>query len=130
MAIKVFWDNFNHTAVRFEFSGSWSWKAFRTPLRQAVAMIRSVDHRVDVIFNTVNSKYTPDNMVGHFASIMPFLPENCGSIMFVGQESSVCDVFTSLHKPYRRAGFDLLLVGNMDQARKGLAIRRRYAAAS
>lgn len=130
MAIKVFWDNFNHTAVRFEFSGNWSWNSFRHQLQQAISMIQSVDHRVDVILNTGNAKNTPSNMVGQFASIIPYIPENCGAIMFVGQARDVCEVFVSLYKPYRRAGYDLLLVGNMEQARKGLELRRRYATAS
>lgn len=130
MGIKVYWDNFDHSAVQFEISGSWTWRSFGKQMQLAFSLIQSVPHRVDIIVNALGSKGAPESLMEHINSVIPYLPNNTGTIMMVGKTRKACDVFASMHKIYSRAGFDVLLVGTVEQARKGLILRRRYAAAS
>jgi|GEM_PF-6803497 len=130
MSIRVYWDNFEHTTIQLEVKGNWTWRAFGKQLKIAISMIQSVTHRVDVVLNVLGSNGAPTSLVEHINSVIPYLPSNCGTIMMVGKTRKVCDIFASMHNVYSRAGFDVLLVGSVEQARKGIILRRQYAKAS
>jgi hypothetical protein len=47
----VQWDNSEKTILRITFSGDWDWAYFRSACQQAVDMIATADHPVDVVFD-------------------------------------------------------------------------------
>ncbi|MBL8155209.1 MAG: hypothetical protein JNM70_13580 [Anaerolineae bacterium] len=70
MAIRVEWDDLNHTKLKYIYEGSWNWDEFQKARKQAVSMMDSVDYKIDVIIDIAQSGVLPNNILSRASSIL------------------------------------------------------------
>lgn len=83
MAVCAYWVNEEQSIVRYEFSGKWTWEEFYPVYKQAIAMEKSVPHRVDVVVDLRNSEVVPANALKHIRRIANAQPDNIGLTILV-----------------------------------------------
>ncbi len=78
-AAAVLWHDSEHTIIRTEYSGTWTWDDFHVAVETAVDMMKTVNHRVDLIVapntNSVMPKGSADP---HLRRAIQLLPTNFG----------------------------------------------------
>jgi hypothetical protein len=130
MTIHVLWDDAAKTIIRSESEGQWTWEEYHESLARIVEMVRSVDHRVDLI-QLRRPGSTPPSSSGmpHYQRAMRILPENTGLNVIINTNTiarSVANIFTRLYG--RRTRGAIVLVGSLDEAHKVITADRAKAA--
>jgi len=93
MGVSICWDDEEQTIVRYDFEGRWTWEEFYPAYEQAIAMEKSVPHRIDVILDMLNSYNIPLNAITHVRSISKKQPENLGLSVFVTTSAVVLSLY-------------------------------------
>jgi hypothetical protein len=84
MAIRVEWDDSDQNALRYTYEGSWNWDEFQQARKQARLLLDTVDHKVDVIIDVVQTGILPNNILSRANSIPRERHPNEGTIIIVG----------------------------------------------
>jgi hypothetical protein len=124
MNITVSWDNDDKTIIRYDFQGQWTWDEFHKTSKEAFAMTRSVEHRVDSISNFHKGAALPPNALFQFRQAMTNAPKNRGMTVIVGGNTfikTMVRVFSNLNK---QLGERLKIADTLDEARAMLTARR------
>lgn len=107
MPIEIRWDDAAQTIIREDFAGNWTWEQFFAMSAQAAEMMKSVDHRVDILCNMQNGTMPLSGMtMSNSRKVLRDLPPNWGIIVIV--TNSVISVFANIFKK-----FDPLLGAHM-----------------
>lgn len=85
MSITAVWLDDTKTTILREFSGSWTWDEFYKSQGEVNAMLRSVDHLVNQIFDFSTTKSLPPNTLTHLRNSGRNMPENRGKSIVVTQ---------------------------------------------
>src|SRR5690242_20477926 len=106
MPINVQWDNESQNAVRYDFTGAWTWVDFGTAVASAKALLASVPHEVDVIINFSESSALPANALFGFTKSTKDSSPNVRNIAVVTKTKFfeiLLNMFTQLNsKNYRK----------------------------
>ncbi len=81
MPITVVWDDDDHSIVRYVYDGAWTWLDLRAAADQAVAMSRSVPHRVDILADLRRSGPLP---VRNAIPVLKYMAEVSPPNMLIG----------------------------------------------
>lgn len=103
MPASITWDDKSQTVLRYILTGTWTWAEFRLGVDEAVALINSVDHPVDVILDLRNSESLPlDNPFPTLKYMVSVVPPNASQTAFiiVGGQSLMVALVNSLQKIY------------------------------
>lgn len=126
MPIHVFWDDEAQSVIRSEGEGHWTWEEYHQSLGQIVEMVKSVNHRVDLItLRRPGSVAPPSSGMPHYQRAMRVLPENTGLNVIINTNTvarSIANIFTRLYGPRTRGV--VVLVGSVDEARRLVAADR------
>jgi hypothetical protein len=119
MAIRVEWDDPNQTALRYTYEGSWNWDEFQQAHRQARLMLDTVDHKVDVIIDVVQTGILPNNILSRANSIPRDRHPNEGTVIIVGANPLIRFLYDVARRIYAEVidyrGYRI--VSNLEEAR-------------
>jgi hypothetical protein len=126
MSITVQWDNEEKTIIRYDFTGNWDWVEFRERAKEASALTRSVEHRVDSISNFLPGTHIPKDAFIHFRRVMSDAPKNRGVNVIVGASQFIRVLVTVFSRIYKTLGERLIIADSLEDARVILAKRREH----
>ena len=124
MPLHINWDNDEHTAIRYDYEGKWSWDELYEVTKKASDMFKSVSHKVNVIHNLANSHSLPSGALSHAHRFSAQNPENWGISVVVGTSSFVSSLIQVFRKVYRQFGERYFIAPTLEQARQLLADHR------
>lgn len=122
MPIKIFWDDAEKTIIRSEAVDAWTWEEFHEGLQKIIVMMKSVNHRVDIIHNhPPGTRRPPGSGMPHFQRALRLVPANIGLTIFVNTNAfgrAIISIFTRLYGKQKSAKF--VMVGSLEEARKSI----------
>ena len=101
MGISVNWANEEQTIVRWIFDGPWTWQDFLDAQTQSNALLATVDHRVDIVGNLINSPSLPANALSAYKGVLKRAAPNIGLIVLVGSSSFVKAMVRTFNSIFR-----------------------------
>src|SRR5262249_26247560 len=114
---NVFWDNEDKTIIRSEGEGSWTWEEFHQALQEIVEMVKTVDHRVDLVHNHKPDSRRPQGSgMPHFQRAIRIMPPNVELNIFVNTNAfgrAIVSIFTRV---YSTQGSRFVMVGSLEEA--------------
>ncbi len=116
MSVRVAWDNTAKTIVRYVFEGRWTWNEFYPAYDEAIAMEKSMPHRVHVIVDLRKGVGVPANALMHVKNISDKQPDNIGLTVLVTTSSFVHSLYQIGVKFYHKIGYYFRVVDSMDEA--------------
>jgi hypothetical protein len=100
MSIAVYWENPEHTIIRWDFEDQWSWEEFADSARVSNAMIASADHAVIVIMNADKSRAPFGNITSYQRSAFNYSPDNVRALVLVcSQTENAAQAVTKVFQP-------------------------------
>ncbi len=106
MTVNVTWFNEEKTLIHYDFEGRWTWEDLYKAIDDALALLNSVTHRVDIFLDTSNSVSVPNlNVAGlrRVASAPTATHPNTGIFVMVGLKSFIRIAFDIFARIYPRA---------------------------
>ena len=121
------WDDEAKTMLRFAWQGEWSWDVYYEFHERAWEMVRSVDHKVHIIYDVRKIDTFGANALTHFGNMAKKYPPNVGKIVGVGTnafQSAIGRMYESIAviggKVADGADGQLLLYTTLENAHKAL----------
>jgi hypothetical protein len=89
MSVSLKWDNHNKTVLRLFFWDEWSVKQYGDLFEEAIDMIASVRHDVDILMDFRTGDFLPKfDTVPIFRRMMDSLPDNAGILVYVSESQA------------------------------------------
>jgi hypothetical protein len=124
MPIKLWWEDEAQTIFCWHLEGHWTWEEFRARLPLAAAAQRSVDHRVDVLFDMRQTDHLPPAAVHHVRQVLASMPDNVGLLVMVGPNIFVKAALATFSSLYKQSAKKFRLVDTLDEAYELLSALR------
>ncbi len=124
MGILVDWDNAEKTAIRYEFSATWTWSEFFAALQQDDEMIASVPHTVHMILDFRQARAVPPNPGAQFRSVAGQISDQLGLVIVVGNNmwfETVVQMFVKLFGSSVKGITGLKTFRTIEEARTAVA---------
>ncbi len=124
MPVNFSWDNPEHTIVRYDFVGKWTWEELYATMYESWAEIDKLPYMVESIsdFSKVNN--VPPSAMTHLRSLSQNRPENTGTMVFVGANSYLTLMFQTFSKIFQttlRREMNIQAAKTLEEARTILA---------
>ena len=117
MSIDVYWFDREHTIVRYDFSGSWTWDEVYAAVDAAIALENSVSHRVDVVLNLLESGHIPPNAITHVKTIATTrMPANVKMAVLITENKAMNVLFNIGSRLYRKIEEQFYVAASVDSA--------------
>jgi hypothetical protein len=126
MAVTVEWDNPEHTIVRMEMIGRWTWEEAFAGADQGYDLLDSVDDEVGVIIDFSKSLSIPSNAIPNARNMIQRRHPHTGLTVFVGVNAlflSLWSVFSKVYTLFARKQ-NSTFAPTLEEARRILAERR------
>jgi hypothetical protein len=124
MGVKAVWDNEQHTIVRYDLSGRWTWDEFFIAYEDAKAMLNATPHAVHFILNPTDAasrSHLPPGIVSHIGNIGRARLPNAGITVAIGSSNFVKSLVNTAARLYPRIRKTYQFVETLDDARALLA---------
>jgi hypothetical protein len=100
MTVQTSWDNEDHTIIRTEFVGAWTWEEAHQAVDQMVALIESVDYTVHTIVDVTNSSRVPSLAFKEVRSLLSRRHPRAGVSMIVGANFMTASLWKTIAQTY------------------------------
>lgn len=127
MSVKVRWYDEAQAIVLYEFQGDWTWDELYPQYDTAIAMEKSVTHRVDVIIDMRRAGRLPKNVLSHMKNFSDKQPDNIGITAIVTNNAFVRTLYTTGCKFYPKIQRYFTVVQTLDDAERMIAEQTRLA---
>lgn len=118
MPYQIEWDNDEHTVIRTEMYGKWTWEEYHQLIDESVQLMKAVNHPVDLITLMRGDTVSPGgNFIPHIQRAMRAYPPNHRltiNVRAVRQGISLEKIFRQLFPWLNRRFFT---VGTLEEAR-------------
>lgn len=124
MGVKLSWDNKEKTIIRYDFTEPWTWDDFRAALDADDEMIESVDHVVHLLYDMMNIRSAPPNMLAKLPQIVNVINPRLGLIVIAANYVWIQSIGEIFYKSYGRSieGLKgLKIARSLDEARQVIA---------
>jgi hypothetical protein len=124
MPLHVYWDNHEKTIIRCEADGLWTWDEYHQALDQIAAMMREVEHRVDLMNIRGNDRASMPrgSAMPHFKRAMKIMPPNRGLMVLVTNSAFGKSMVSVFLKVYGQISGDrLVMAGSIEEAYRRIA---------
>lgn len=129
MAITVQWEDAAQSIIRSESSGKWTWEEYHEAVEKVVMLANSVDHRVDLIINTLDGATAPSgSSMPHYQRAQRIMPDNVRMNVIANTNTFgrvIINTFTRLNNG--KGTLKVMAAGTLEEAR-ALIARDRAAA--
>src|SRR5262249_16383022 len=120
MNIKVVWDNESKTTIRYIFTRGWTWVEFRDAASEAITMLDTVQHKVNVIMDVRDAGLIPQGAFNNAQKIFGNKRHpNINLTVLVGDSflHRLTEIVTKLYRP-KAQQWDLAVVKTLEEAHK------------
>lgn len=125
MNIDLIWDNQTHSRILWCYLPDWTWQDFRVAVAEAVSMVRSVSHRVDVICDFgFTQPPTTGVLLGEWNAAFNYIPPNLGTLVVCNATPFVWSVIKIYIRIVAGVGVQVLTAPDQSTARLLLENRR------
>jgi hypothetical protein len=124
MSVHVYWEDESKAIVRYDFEGEWDWNELYSAYYEAIAMEKSVEHRVDVILDMRHSGRIPSNVLLHVKNFSDRQPPNIGLSVVVTPNTFVHSLYKVGVKFYSKIGFYFRVAVTLEAAHAMIAADR------
>lgn len=122
MPISAEWDNEQKTVVHVHIAGRWTWEEMEAAVNRVIALLDTVDHKVDSIFNASGAGPIPPNAFTYLGKMNRVTHPNQASVAVVGLTPMARTLMNTFSKVYGLArGSDTCFLPTLDKARAFLA---------
>ena len=118
MPITVNWADEHHTIVCYTIDGRWNWDDWYTVFSEGKALVRSVDHRVDVIVDTRNTGWMPPDIVTHVLQVTNTRSKNLHLAVIVTRSSTARTLYAVASRIHHRIRECYALADSVEEARR------------
>jgi hypothetical protein len=125
MSVRVYWEDQSKTIVRYDFAGAWTWNELYAAYYEAIAMERSVAHRVDVILDLRASGPIPANALLHLKNFSEKQPPNIGLSFFVTSNNFIRSLYQVGTKFYGKIAHYFRVAATLEEASAAIAADRK-----
>jgi len=129
MSVRAYWQDETKTIVRYDFDGEWDWNELYTAYYEAIAMEKSVEHRVDVILDMRRGGRIPGNVLLHVKNFSDRQPPNIGLSVIVTENAFVHSLYKVGAKFYSKIGYYFRVATTLEAADSMIATDRARSAA-
>jgi hypothetical protein len=124
MGIKVTWDNEDHSAIRYDYEGKWTWNDLYEAVKECHRLLDSVNYKVDSIIDLEHSSLLPENALSHGQSVVKMSHPNQGIMIVVGANALVRSLLDIYKRIYVKNTPPVLVARTMAEARETVQRRR------
>lgn len=120
MPIQFSWDNPEHTIVRYDFVGKWTWEELYETMHNSWDKVMQLPYVVDSISDFSQVHNVPPSAMTHLRSLSQNRPENTGMMVFVGANSYLTVMFQTFSKLFQttlRREMNIQAAKTLDEAR-------------
>jgi hypothetical protein len=132
MPITVDWDNLQQTIILFTYNRPWTWREFDAAVEQTLALVNTVDHKVDIIFDLRNGGFPPRDAVWRFKTAAELSHPNVGQYVYVAPSMLahfVKNVIQIINRAYGGFGTfqvpPIVFTKSLEEARAFLTLERQ-----
>src|SRR5574337_711770 len=125
MPVSADWYDSKQEIVLYVFEGRWTWDELYATYNKAIAMEKSVPHRVDVLLDMLNSKAVPANALLHVKNISNKQPDNLGLTVIVTPNAFVRALYNAGAQFYKGIAHYFRVVPTMEEALQMIADDRK-----
>ena len=121
MGVKIAWDNDEKTIIRYDFSDPWTFEEFHEAMGLDDALFDSVDHKVHMLFNMMDVRSAPPNLLAKLPQILTEINPRLGVVVIAESYTWVKSIAEIFYKVYGRSieGFSgLKMARSLDDARQ------------
>lgn len=123
MTIYIDWDTPEKQVVRFDIESTGDWSEFRQAVKQANALINSVDHTVDLIINPQPGAEPGRGAMPIFKNAQLDAPANQGVTVIVETKLFARMLVNAFCRVYRDMQDAIIVVASLEDARRVLRKR-------
>jgi hypothetical protein len=118
MSVTVSWDNQQHTALRFDYEGEWTWEEWYAAMDEAETVINLHGDIVHFIHNVGNSMYLPKNAMTNFKQNAIHFHAMVGMTFIVSDNHFIKVMFNTFKRFAREWAARYHFVATVDEARQ------------
>jgi hypothetical protein len=119
MGCTIRWDDPEQTILLCEIDDPWTWEEFTSTVKQQIAMMETVDHRVHTIFHIKSPRLNiHGGAISHLKRLMEMTHPNEDQHLIVGAPGLIRSLISTLHKVYglRQLVESYRFVATLDEA--------------
>lgn len=124
MPVTVEWFNDEHTMIRYEFIGRWSWEELHDAIEQVQAMIGGVSHRVDILIDLSQNQGIPSGALTQMRGGTLRANRNWGMGVFIGTGTFIRALLNTFTRVYPKMGERYATADTLDDALRLIAQQR------
>lgn len=125
MPIEIVWDNPEHTILRYDIRGKWTWEDLFSARDQVFALMDSVNaKRVDAIIHFKESLNLPPGAMSQLKQLREHPHPKAGLTVMVGANRFMRTMFGTFTKVYNTAtghSVDFVYAKSLEEARDVIA---------
>ena len=124
MGVKVYWEDNEHTLLRYDFVGKWDWTDLYTTLALGLKMEMLSTNRIDVLLDMRHSGAIGDGAIAHIRKIADKQPPNVGMLVVITPSKFLTALCQAAMRSYPSASLYLRLASTESDARAMIAASR------
>lgn len=129
MAIHLDWDDESNQIIQIRIEGRWTWDELENTLRQTIAMMDSVSHKVDFIIDVSRSHMLPGGATQAAQNVAtPETHRNEGVKVIIGANTLIRLAYEAYRRINRSLGKnqEFLFAKTQDDARAIISRERQF----
>jgi hypothetical protein len=126
MAVTLSWDDAEHTILRYDFTGRWTWDEFHDVLVQVVKILDQAPAEINMIADLSQSAGIPLNLLPNIKRVAEMAHPRAGLTVYVGTGGllrAFGEMFTKIY-PSAAAKYKFDFARTLDDARQILRQRQ------
>ncbi len=124
MSVNVYWEDHEHTLLRYDLVGKWDWNDLYAVLALGLRMEMRTIHRVDVLLDMRQSGAIGDGAIAHIRKIADKQPPNVGMMVVITPSKFLRALFQAAMRSYKNVGLYIRLASSETEARQLIAAER------
>ncbi|MFN8374157.1 MAG: hypothetical protein U0694_14930 [Anaerolineae bacterium] len=125
MSVNVYWEDHEHTLLRYDFIGKWDWNDLYFALGQGLKMEMRCINRIDVLLDLRQSGAIGDGAIAHIRKLADKQPPNVGMLVVITQSKFLTALVQATMRSYPNVALYLRLAPNETEARAMIAMSRK-----
>jgi hypothetical protein len=125
MGISVTWDDEEHSVIRFDYQGAWTWNELYDAVRESHLLLDTVNHTVDSIIDLEHSSLLPEHALSRAQNVVKMAHPNQGMTIVVGANTLVRTLLDIYKRIYIKNTPPVLMARSLPEAREAIQRQRQ-----
>ena len=116
MNAAIRWGNRQRTILTCSIKNEWDWRQFREALEQSFRHMEKTSHKSHLVLDLQESRHAIRTPVMNNGHVMPDVPENCGLIIAISDDTRIHMALALLRRVNKPVGDRLLCTASEGEA--------------